>query len=972
MIHRLGKWAVLDIETTGADPVYDQVIDLGFLEFDGLKLVRKYSSLVYFEGELSSFIQKLTGITSKMLHKAPSFKEVEGVLQELYGYKLIAHNSEFEESFLKKSFDKINDGEVREEFVDTLYFLGLLFPEYSTLKLEHFIKEWNIRETEVHRGFEDSLDLLKVILVAVAVTRKDKAFYQFVKMQMLSRKIEGFWLLEFLNLSDDELQELANSIDFNLDEKAKLVSEKLFKIRHHENFKPVKRECNFSLEFSGNNIKNIFNAEEKIRTMFKSYKARASQIEMAMRVGQSFKNNVHALIQAPTGTGKTFGYLIPSVLFSLEEKKPVLVSTGTKTLQHQAFLKDVPSVMEFLGLNEDEVKIKMLVGSSNHLCESLYRQEEQENTLLNNSQEFADVFTSFYLDVLFFHNQRVTSENKVLRDDIPYVLKMKIKRLFEREKEVAVDFRSCSGSQCPLKNNCSYIQGLREAKEANVIIGNHSLMFTWPKGMPRPAHIVVDEAHKIEEEATKSFSIEVEEKLLKNFVSSIGHLQGVGSLFYLLAQTEEQSGDSSEVIKTIREESLKTYQMLQDHLTPLADAMSLYFKKMPKYTENYWNELPMLSRETHSDSFALKILSHLESISYIFTTYTNILLPYAGRFDVKNLKSENEILAFTRFESYFSQVSDYAHAFELLLNPSKNYCRSLKFLESDGYLLTSAPINIGEIVKDQLLSISQSVVFTSATLANGSGDTGTKGVEWATGYSYIAPERRFKSGFYLPATYDYKNKTKVFLCDDVPPLYDAKFVSTILKSITPLIYELNGRTLLLFSAKSRFEEAREILLKEFEGKIPLFIQGMGTNVVEDYKKSDSGILIGMESFGEGIDIPGDNLQFIFIDKIPDLRMDLVINERRNFFEANIGNEFTDYYLSHRTRSLHQKLGRLLRTESDYGGILIVDSRIKQWKGKTMEKMVKLMEPYHLMRTDIKSAVKEIENFILYPKDHSKI
>ena len=78
MIHRLGKWAVLDIETTGADPVYDQVIDLGFLEFDGLKLVRKYSSLVYFEGELSSFIQKLTGITSKMLHKAPSFKEVEG------------------------------------------------------------------------------------------------------------------------------------------------------------------------------------------------------------------------------------------------------------------------------------------------------------------------------------------------------------------------------------------------------------------------------------------------------------------------------------------------------------------------------------------------------------------------------------------------------------------------------------------------------------------------------------------------------------------------------------------------------------------------------------------------------------------------------------------------------------------------------------------------------------------------------
>ena len=139
---------------------------------------------------------------------------------------------------------------------------------------------------------------------------------------------------------------------------------------------------------------------------------------------------------------------------------------------------------------------------------------------------------------------------------------------------------------------------------------------------------------------------------------------------------------------------------------------------------------------------------------------------------------------------------------------------------------------------------------------------------------------------------------------------------------------------------------------------------MGTNVVEDYKRSSSGILLGMESFGEGIDIPGDALQFIFIDKIPDLRMDLVVNERRDFFEANLGNEFTDYYLAHRTRSLHQKLGRLLRTESDYGGVIIVDNRVKSWKGKTMEKMVKLMEPYDLLRAPLEEACIEIEEFIL--------
>ena len=93
-------------------------------------------------------------------------------------------------------------------------------------------------------------------------------------------------------------------------------------------------------------------------------------------------------------------------------------------------------------------------------------------------------------------------------------------------------------------------------------------------------------------------------------------------------------------------------------------------------------------------------------------------------------------------------------------------------------------------------------------------------------------------------------------------------------------------------------------------------------------------------------------------------MDLVINDRRHFYETNIGNEFTDYYLSHRTRSLQQKLGRLLRTESDRGGVIIVDSRTKKWKGKTIEKFNKLMEPYVIRRTSIKDSINKVRDFIL--------
>lgn len=964
IVSRLGKWAVLDIETSGADPSFDQVIDVGFLEFEGTTLVRKYSSLVQYPHELSSFIQKLTGITNKMLSKAPSWREVEAVVSELYGTKLIAHNADFESSFLKKSFDKIDDGNPREEFCDTLLFLAILFPEYSSLKLEHFIQDWGIAETEMHRGFEDAQDLLKVVLVASLLTKKDKTFYQFLKLQLLEKKFQSFWLAEFLHLSEDDIYLIAKQIDFDLDECVKKAEEKIWPIRFPQIQPPKKLDKLFSLEFSGSNIKNIFSDEEKIQSKFPFYKKRQAQIDLALKAGQSLKNNVHSLIQAPTGTGKTVGYLVPSVLYALEEKKQVLVATGTKTLQHQAFNKDVPQVRDFLGLSEEELKIKLLVGSNNHFCESLFRQEEGENTLLGLTQNEEELFASLYFECLFFHNNRLKSNHKILRDDIPYVLKKKIEAIGKRDKEIAVDFRSCSGANCPFKNNCSYISGLREAKEADIIIGNHSLMFSWPKGMPRPLSIVVDEAHKIEEETTKAFSLEVDQIGFETFISSLQHLQGVGSLFYLLSQNEEVHGDSTEVIRTLREETLKTYQMLNDHLPHLGEQVALYFKKQPKYTEQFWNELPMLNRITHTETVAVAILNHLESVHFILQSYLNQLLPFAGRFEVKNLKSENEIIAFTRFESFFSQLSDYVMSLEKLLEPAENYCRSMKYLEDQGYLFSSSPIDVGKIVKEQLLSTSSSVIFTSATLANDQGDTGTKGIEWATGYSYLEPERRFKTGTYLPSTYDYRNKTKIYLCDDAPALYQNNFVEYNLNKIKPLIRALNGKTLLLFSAKARFEIAREILLKEFEGQIPLFIQGMGTNVVEDYKRSQSGILLGMETFGEGIDIPGEALQFIFVDKIPDLRMDLVIKERRDFYEANLGNEFTDYYLAHRTRSLHQKLGRLLRTESDYGGVIIVDNRIKSWKGRTMETMVRLMEPYKLERASIEVACQEIEQFIL--------
>jgi len=964
----LGSWAVIDIETTGVTPFDDEIIDVGFLQFDGTTLVKRYSSLVRSELELSQFIQKLTGIQSKQLKKAPRPEEVRTELSDLFGHHLIAHNASFEAGFLTPWFRAEASASDIPHFEDSLPFLGFLFPRISSLGLEGFIKGMGLRTHEVHRGLEDSEDLLKVLLISMEYLERRKQNLELLKSLVLKHQLlESWWMARFLFLNREQRQEIAGHLDFSVEEYLPKAIDWIEQRTQEQS--ETQFEKSFELGFSSEKIKKIWSDTAQVAAKFPGYRFRQSQEELSLRVGQAFKNNVHALIQAPTGTGKTMGYLLPAALMNLdqaEDKHQVLVATGTKTLQHQAMKKDVPALRKLLGVTERELKIKPLVGSNNHLCELLYR-SERDDDLFSPQEDFEAKWTRAYLDHVFVLNAKSSSVDTLTRGDLAFVLKKQFKKLEEEEKTIAVDYRSCTGHQCPFKNDCGYLKGLREAKEADIIIGNHALMFSWTRSFPRPEYIIVDEAHKLEGEVTSAFTMTITSEMLKTLMKTLANQQGLGSLYYLLAQFEESKGSSTLVIQDLREKTLSAQQMMSDHLVGLDEKVEICFKKRPQYTSLYWNEMPMVTAKG-KEALSLSLFHHFDSLRHIITNLNQALLPYRGMFEARELDDENQLIAFTRFETFAAQCEDIQIAFEWVLDhPSEreDYAKVMKYHETQGFALEAAPIDIGRVLHDQLLQTSKSCVMTSATLGNAEGDQGVRGIEWATGYTYLDSTRRFKSGFYLPATYDYKNNTRVFLCDDTPALGDSNFVPLVLEKLKPLMSQLHGRSLLLFSARQRFEIAREILLRDFEGKIPVFIQGMGNDVIEEFKASGGGILLGMESFGEGIDIPGEDLQFVFIDKIPDLRHDLVIQKRRDFFESNLGNEFTDYYLSHRTRSLQQKLGRLLRTETDHGAVIVVDSRVRSWKGRSMDTLMKLMEPYQLERATLDQACEKSLEFILY-------
>lgn len=946
----LGLWSVIDIETTGISPATDEIIDLGFLQFEGTKLVRTYTSLVRCENPVSSFITKLTGITNDHLKKAPLWSTVEVDLLSLEGHALLAHNANFEESFLKRYFDRLPQSAARESYQDSMFYLALLFPDAPALNLEYFINLLGIADKEEHRGLADSRDLLKTILVATYLTHEDREF-RMKLMEVFQEIPDEFWYKKFFGLSKIDLLSIGDQIEFNVHETVKQ-----YQLMNKAAASADKVDLKFNKTFSGQNIQNILRAEKDINQILPHYKYRAAQEALSLRVGQAFKNKVHALIQAPTGTGKTMGYLLPSVLFSMTEKETCLVATGTKTLQDQALAKDVPQMKRLMNLG-DETKVIRLVGSSNHLCELIFREEDENATFLTS---WGEAFSKAYFEMLFFYNSRAPYEKKLNREQIPYILKKLTPELVEKEAAIAVDYRACAGQNCPFVDQCSYMQGLKEAKDAQLIIGNHALMLNWPRSIPRPQYIVVDEAHRLEGEATKAYSIEVNHDQIESFQRNFP--QGMGALIYLLTSMEDEF-KVEDTITRIRQETQFNMRMMKDHADTLPGVVEAYFKKLPSYSPAYGNELPMPKKGELKDPLAAAIVNHSESIHFILDNLYKLFMPFMSRWEVKDFKNEPQKLkAWAVFEKNFGVLEGLTTAFAHYLEMPNDWSTILKFSESDNYALESSPIDVGKRIHDELLMMSSSVVFTSATLGNASGDAGVQGVEWMTGYTYLASDKRFKTGLFLDAVYDYKNKSKVFLSADTRNISDPLFVPDVLKQVNPLITKMGGRTLLLFSSRLRFEAATDIILKEFEGKIPVFVQGLGKNVVEEFKREEAAILIGMESFGEGIDIPGEKLQFIVVDKIPDVRQDLVIQKRRDFFEFKFGNEFNDYFLAHRTRSLHQKFGRLLRSENDHGAILLLDNRVKRWKGGTLRTFQKLMEPYQITSLPLADACEAIADY----------
>ncbi len=641
-----------------------------------------------------------------------------------------------------------------------------------------------------------------------------------------------------------------------------------------------------------------------------AFEERPVQIELLKCITDAFNNNLLGVYEAGTGVGKSYAYLIPSVLWAVKNKERVIISTGTINLQQQLCEKDIPAVEKILG---KKIKFVLMKGRQNYICKrrlmeaasvlDLFEDDTEEIKRISDWAEESS--TGSKSDISF-----MPSENAWTR--------------------VNSESDACMGKRCPFFNECFVMKVRKQAADAAIIVVNHHLLFADIESrmngsgyddaavLPPYRRIIFDEAHGIESAATSFFSESVNRfkinKLLfqmyrKRKGSESGHLCSIA----VFSKNEEKIEEAYSLISKIKSDFVNLEIAAKDLLA---------------------KESTMRLCDSTARSFGPFLVSASELAVSLgnFTNLVHLILEGVSDED-KSVPSywESKIIL-GRLENYVILIKNFSMWDEKRQNvywiqKKRLPPDLLKAGEDLDYVtLTETPLDISSLMNSGVYEQMSSVVCTSATLR-----TGRDFRFWCgrTGMLYAEQSRVDCKDFLSPFPYE---KNMFFVIPSDAPLPDRpEFQQWIEMAIPRLIRAAEGRTLVLFtsyeSLKSAYKSATGYL-KGFGGL--LMKQGDDDNakLLEKFKNDNESVLFATDSFWQGIDIPGESLSQVIIVKLPfTVPNDPVFTARSEAIEKRGGNSFMELSVPEAVIKFRQGIGRLIRRSDDKGVVTVLDRRI---------------------------------------------
>ncbi|MFE5317215.1 ATP-dependent DNA helicase DinG [Paenibacillus sp. NPDC056579] len=911
------KFAVLDFETTGSQPA-DRIIQVGLVIIQDDIITDRYTSLVNPGIGIPSSITTLTGIDDEMVREAP---ELDAVVAEmvplLQDCVLVGHNIAFDLSFLQRALDENGYFPFDGRVLDTMDALRVLFPSLTSLQLSMVCLAFGIEHERPHQADSDAEVTAEIWLRCLQKFQS----LPLLTIQRLSILFDGVtsdfgWFVQEMKT----YKEMFTTVDT---ETGRYFRQFAINVDDWGDEEPVREDTDVSkLPDSFSDFYEQL--KEQMKQRFASYEDREAQVRMLEEVESAFQQGLHLMVEAGTGTGKSLGYLIPSLYYGLKQDKKVLVSTHTINLQEQIRERDIPLLHSLFPVG---FQASVLKGRSHYLC---LRKFEHKLNMQDFENGKEDRITAGQMLVWLSETKSGDEEE----------LHFAANRGAQFWHSVASDSDSCLNRACPWFKKCFYHRARHESNIADVVITNHSMLFTDTKAenrlLPTYKHLVIDEAHHFEEVASKHLGIEM---YYGTFINTLWWLYKdarSGQLPSLKARLQRNESERAQAwCDTIDAVAPKLVQV-KEQWDELAEALYqlLASRSDPSQTEG--GQLVFRVKKDDTPAVWEKLLVLEENIHLV----TNEVLKKMDKMvsELKEVQEELDLQGMVTDLSgtvkELSRQRDNLHFFMTM--PDDNYVYWLEggqFNKAKSLQLVCVPIDVSPMLQQHFFDVKDSVVMTSATLSVG------KSFDYTCeqlGLESKDEPAKLKT-VQLPSPFNYRQQALVVIPRDFPSIRgnsgEQQFLDHLTQSLAEVALETKGRMLVLFTS-NRMLKLVHTSLKEVLSPFGIQVLGQGVDssnrskLTRMFQSSPASVLLGTSSFWEGVDIPGDALTCLAIVRLPFQPPNHPLVEAKTEKLKKLNqNAFMKLSVPQAVIRFKQGFGRLVRTANDKGIVIIYDTRV---------------------------------------------
>ncbi|MDQ2943617.1 MAG: exonuclease domain-containing protein [Candidatus Dormibacteraeota bacterium] len=871
------EYAALDLETTGLDPARDRVIEVGAVAFTPDRITTTLERLVDPGRAVPETVLRLTGIKPEELRGAAS---AESALRELadfiHGRQAVGHGARLDVDFLAAA----GLWDPSTEILDTLDVARILLPSAPSHSLPMLATEMGFNQPRPHRALDDA-DATRQLLLRLR--EEASGLDETLKESMLALVAPYEWALARF---------FADALTTPNPEAEPASTQRVDSGRGRSAETPPDDPTLMAA---------LLGPDGPLAGLLPGYEHREPQLQMLLAVAQIQARGGTLVVEAGTGTGKSLAYLVPSIARAVRHGERVVVSTNTHTLQEQLMVKDLPGLREWLPW---DFKACLLKGRSNYVSLRRWRR-----FLAEPCKDSDDL--KFKLKVLIWLHTTESGDRSELR-------------LHGREEvlwaQIASDPLDCVGIHCT-KEDCYVHRARAEAEAADLVVVNHALLLADAEVggglLPDFDHLVIDEAHHLEEAATRGLRHEVDGPGLLGLLERLASASLPSGASGLLAELQRQPhlGSSEEAFGQAIPTSLAASARVQELFQLAASWVGVKLGDLERRDESL-RLTPALREDEGWSSVSLaaeNAVTALTALDSMLRRAVAGVRDWLGGAEPDQGIRELEIIR--------GRLEAATHVLEeamLTPDPNRVYWFTL-FARTENFVLRAAPINVGSLLRNRVYAERRSTVFTSATLAVG----GT--FDYFRSRVGLSPEIE---ELILPSPFDFFHQALVCLPTDLPAPEHEMFDQEVEEVVASVAHRVGGRTLVLFTSHRQLRDVHEALKHRTDLDEVLIlgqgIDGQRQHLLKAFEEAERPLLLGTASFWEGIDIPGERLSCVIMVRLPfPVPTEPVYAARAE----QVRDGFAQLALPQAALRLKQGFGRLIRRSTDRGAVVILDNRI---------------------------------------------